>query len=261
SPYHQNSALYPVIDMLERTLGLNRDDPAEEKRTKLEGMLRRYDLLSPDTMALFASLLSVPPPEPAPRLHVSSERQRRQALETVLHLLLRMAAQEPVVFVVEDLHWGDASTLELLELVLDQVAFARMLTVLTFRPEFSPPWPHRAHVAHLTLSRLPRRQTEVMVQRVARSKPLPDAVLQRVAARTDGVPLFAEELTKAVLESGVLEEREDGYELRGSLSSLAIPTTLQDSLLARLDRLGGAKEVAQWGATLGREFTDQLLLA
>jgi hypothetical protein len=187
------------------------------------------------------------------------ERQKQKTLAAVLAVLLTLTAQRPVLLIVEDLHWIDPSTLELLSLVLDQGPTARVLTVLTCRPEFRPPWGFRAHLTFLTLSRLPRTQTAVMVERVAQGAVLPTEVVQQVMAKTDGVPLFVEELTKMVLESGLLRAREDHYELTGPLPSLAIPTTLHDSPMARLDRLAAVKAVAQCGATLGRSFSYDLL--
>src|SRR5213594_2513322 len=162
---------------------------------------------------------------------------------------------------MEDLHWVDPSTLEFLSLLIDQGPTARILTLLTFRPDFSPPWAGRSHLTQVTLHRLPRRQAAEMTGRVAHGKALPPEVVEQVVAKTDGVPLFVEELTKMVLESGLLQEREACYELTGPLPSLAIPTTLHDSLMARLDRLAAVKGLAQLGATLGREFSYELLHA
>src|SRR5262249_48194275 len=173
----------------------------------------------------------------------------------------RIAAQQPVLFVMEDLHWVDPSTLEFLSLLVDQGPTARLLTLLTFRPDFSPPWTGRSHLTQMTLPRLPRRQAAEMTGRVAHSKALPPEVVQQVVAKTDGVPLFVEELTKMVLESGLLQAREERYELAGPLPPLAIPATLHDSLMARLDRLANVKGLAQLGATLGREFAYALLQA
>jgi len=159
------------------------------------------------------------------------------------------------------LHWVDPSTLELLSLLVDQGPTARILALWTFRPDFRPPWTGRAHLTQVTLSRLPRRQAAEMTGRVAHGKALPLEVVEQVVAKTDGVPLFVEEVTKMVLESDLLQEQEDGYALTGPLPPLAIPATLHDSLLARLDHLGAAKGLAQLGATLGREFAYELLQA
>jgi predicted ATPase len=164
-----------------------------------------------------------------------------------------------VLFIVEDLHWVDPSTLEFLNLLVDQSPTARIMVLMTYRPEFTPPWPSRAHLTPLTLSRLPRPQVERMVASVAGAKVLPRDVVQQIVAKTDGVPLFVEELTKTVLESGLLREHADHYELTGPLPALAIPATLQDSLMARLDRLSTVKMVAQLGATIGRQFAYDLL--
>ena len=175
--------------------------------------------------------------------------------------MLRIAAQQPMLFVMEDLHWVDPTTLEFLTLLVDQGPTARILALWTFRPDFSPPWTGRSHLTQVTLPRLPRQQATEMTDRVAHGKALPAEVVEQVVAKTDGVPLFVEELTKMVLESGLLQEREDRYELTGPLPPLAIPTTLHDSLMARLDRLATVKSLAQLGATLGREFSYALLHA
>ena len=192
---------------------------------------------------------------------MSPEQQKQKTLHALLTILLRIAAQQPVLFVMEDLHWVDPSTLELLSLLVDQGPTARILALFTFRPDFSPPWTGRSHLTQVTLNRLPRRQAAEMTGRVAHGKALPPEVVEQVVAKTDGVPLFVEELTKMVLESGLLQERAERYELTGPLPPLAIPTTLHDSLMARLDRLATVKGLAQLGATLGREFSYELLQA
>ena len=194
-------------------------------------------------------------------LSMSPEQQKQQTLHALLTILLRIAAQQPVLFVMEDLHWVDPTTLELLSLLVDQGPTARILALLTFRPDFSPPWTGRSHLTQVTLPRLPRRQAAEMMGQVAHGKALPPEVVEQVVAKTDGVPLFVEELTKMVLESGLLQEQEDRYELTGPLPPLAIPATLHDSLMARLDRLATVKALAQLGATLGREFSYDLLQA
>jgi TOMM system kinase/cyclase fusion protein len=262
SPYHRNSALHPMIELMERlALRFERDEPAEQKLHKLEGFLVQYGLPLAETAPLFASLLSLPPsPDYAP-LAMSPEQQRQRTLHALLSILLRIAPQQPVLFVMEDLHWVDPSTLELLSLLVDQGPTARILALMTFRPDFAPPWIGRSHVTQVTLNRLPRRQAAEMIAPIARGKSLPYEVIEQVVAKTDGVPLFVEELTKTMLESGHLEELEDRFELTGPLPPLAIPTTLHDSLMARLDRLAAVKSLAQLGATLGREFSYELLLA
>ena len=262
SPYYQNSALYPMIDLLERVaLQFERDETPPQKLSKLEGYLVQYGLPLAEAVPLFASLLSMPLSSGYTPLNMSPEQQKQQTLHAMLTILLRMAAQQPLLFVMEDLHWVDPSTLELLSLLVDQGPTARILTLFTFRPDFTPPWTGRSHLTQLTLPRLTPRQAAEMTGRVAHRKVLPAEVVEQLVAKTDGVPLFVEELTKMVLESGLLQEREDRYELTGPLTPLAIPTTLHDSLMARLDRLATVKGLAQLGATLGREFAYELLQA
>jgi class 3 adenylate cyclase/predicted ATPase len=261
SPYHQHSALYPLIDLWQRVLGFAKEDTSDDKVRKLEAALSRVSIDLREAVPLFAAVLSLPLPERYVPLALAPQRQRQKTLETLLAIILELAAQHPVLFIVEDLHWIDPSTLEFLTLLVDQGPTARLFTLFTCRPEFRAPWGSRAHLTPITLNRLPRRQVEILVQRVAGGKALPAAVVRQVVARTDGVPLFVEELTKMLLESGLLQEEGERYELTGALPPLAIPTTLHDSLMARLDRLPDAKAVAQLGATLGRTFTYELLRA
>jgi len=262
SPYHQNTALYPMIDLLERiTLRFEREESPPQKLRKLEGFMVQYGLPLAETVPLFAALLSLPLGADYAPLTGSPAQQKQQTLHALLTILLRIAAQQPVLFVMEDLHWVDPSTLELLSLLADQGPTARILALFTFRPDFSSPWTGRGHLTQVTLTRLPRRQAVEMTSQVVHGKTLPTEVVEQVVAKTDGVPLFVEELTKMVLESGLLREREERYELRGPLLPLAIPATLHDSLMARLDRLATVKALAQLGATLGREFAYELLRA
>jgi predicted ATPase/class 3 adenylate cyclase len=262
SPYYQNTALYPIIDLLERVvLRFEREESPQQKLSKLEGFLVQYGLPPAEAVPLIAALLSLPLPADHAPLTVSPEQQKQRTLQALLTILLRIAAQQPVLFVMEDLHWVDPTTLELLSLLVDQGPTARILALWTFRPDFRPPWTGRAHLTQVTLTRLPWRQAAEMTGLVARGKTLPPAVVEQVVDKTDGVPLFVEELTKVVLESGLLEERAEGYALAGPLPPLAIPTTLHDSLMARLDRLAAVKAMAQLGATLGREFSYELLQA
>jgi class 3 adenylate cyclase/predicted ATPase len=261
SPYAQHSALFPVINLGRRLLQWQRDEAPEVTLGKLEAALAPYDVSLPEVVPLLASLLSLPLADRYAPLQLTPQRQKQKTLEVILALLRAHAARQPVLFIVEDLHWIDPSTLELLALFIDQAPTARILTLLTCRPEFQPPWGLGKHVSSLALGRLPPTQVEQMIDRVTGGKRLPTEVRQEVVAKTDGVPLFVEELTKMVLESGLLREQADHYELQGALHSLAIPTTLHDSLMARLDRLGDAKEVAQLAATLGRVFPNELLQA
>jgi predicted ATPase len=262
SSYYQQSALYPVIEHLQRLLQFYRDDTPETKLTKLEQALQGHSLALDEGVPLLAALLSVPLPEVryAP-LHLSPQRQRQKTLEALLAWMLAEAEHQPTLTVWEDLHWADPSTLEFLSLLIDQTPTARLLTLCTCRPEFHTPWTPHSYLTQLTLSRLGRTQVEAMIEPITGGKALPAEVGQQIVAKTDGVPLFVEELTKAVLESGLLQERENRYELTGPLPSLAIPATLHDSLMARLDRLATGKEVAQLAATLGRTFPYELLRA
>jgi len=262
SPYYQNTALYPMIELLERVaLRFDREESPQQKLRKLEGFLVQYGLQPTEAVPLFAAFLSLPLGTDYVPLTVSPEQQKQQTLHALLTVMLRIAAQQPILFVMEDLHWVDPTTLEFLTLLVDQGPTARILALWTFRPDFSPPWTGRSHLTQVTLPRLPRQQATEMTDRVAHGKALPAEVVEQVVAKTDGVPLFVEELTKMVLESGLLQEQEDRYELTGPLPPLAIPITLHDSLMARLDRLATVKGLAQLGATLGREFTYNLLQA
>ncbi|MBI4641214.1 MAG: AAA family ATPase, partial [Candidatus Tectomicrobia bacterium] len=261
SPYHQNSAFYPMIDLLQRVvLQFEKDEPPQQKLRKLEGFLVQYGFSLSETVPLFADLLSIPAENYAP-LKLSSEQQRQKTLHALLTLLLRRASQQPMLFVMEDLHWVDPSTLELLKLLVDQGPTTRILALFAFRPDFTLPWTSRSYLTHIVLTRLTRRQVVEMIDQVAGGKTLPAEVIEQVVSKTDGVPLFVEELTKMVLGSGLLREREDHYDLTRPLPPLAIPSTLHDSLMARLDRLAAVKGVAQLGATLGRVFSYELLQA
>src|SRR5262245_604151 len=261
SPYHTTSAFYPVIEHLQRLLQWHRDASPEARLATLEQALRTAGLPLAEVVPLLASLLSVPVPEQYPPLAFSPQHQKQKTQEALVAWLLAAAAQQPVLAVWEDLHWADPSTLELLGLLLDQVPTARLLLVLTARPDFRPPWVPRSYVTPLTLTRLTRPQIEDMVLQVTRGKPLPAEVLAQIVAKTDGIPLFVEELVKTILEAGLVQEDAGRYVLTGPLPSLAIPATLQDALMARLDRLAVVKDVAQLSAVLGREFAYELLRA
>ena len=208
---------------------------------------------------LLAALLSLATDARYPPLDMSPHRQKERTLEVLVDQLLGLAARRPVLALYEDVHWADPTSLELLDLVVDRVQGAPALVLITFRPEFVPPWTRYAHVTALTLSRLSRRQGAAMVERLSAGKALPATVLDQIVAKTDGVPLFVEELTRAVLETNLLRDEGDHYALAGPLPPMAIPTTLQESLLARLDRLAPAREVAQVAAAIGREFSHELL--
>jgi class 3 adenylate cyclase/predicted ATPase len=261
SPYHTNSALHPVIGLLERAARLDRDEPPEAQLAKLEAVLGRASERLDEAVPLLAALLGVPTGVGYPAPTLTPEVQKRRTLQTLVDQLAGLAAQQPVLALYEDVHWIDPSTLELLGLVVERIRQLPALALITFRPEFQPPWTGQAHVTTLTLSRLGRRQGADLIARVTGAKPLPAEIVEQIVARTDGVPLFVEELTKTVLESGLLTDAGDHYELSGPLPPLAIPTTLHDSLMARLDRLAPVKEVAQTAAVIGREFSHELLAA
>src|SRR5499426_374287 len=244
SPYYQNTALYPLIDLLERgALRFAREEPSTQKLRKLEGFLVQYSLPVSEAVPLFATLLSLPLTAAYAPLTMSPEQQKQKTLHAFMTIFMRVAARQPLLFVMEDLHWVDPSTLELLSLLVDQGPTARILALFTCRPDFSPPWMGRSHLTQVTLNRLPRRQAAEMTDRVAHGKALPPEVVAQIVAKTDGVPLFVEELTKTVLESGLLREGKDHYDLTGPLPPLAIPATLHDSLMARLDRLAMVTDV------------------
>jgi class 3 adenylate cyclase/predicted ATPase len=261
SPHHTNSALYPVIGLLERAARLDRGATPAAQLTRLEALLARSSARLDEVVPLLAALLGVPTGARYPALTLAPEVQKRQTFQVLVEQLAGLAAQQPVLALYEDAHWIDPSTLELLGLVIERIRRLRVLALITFRPEFQPPWSGQAHVTTLTMSRLGRRQGADLVARVTGEKPLPAEIVAQIVARTDGVPLFVEELTKTVLESGLLADAGDRFELSGPLPPLAIPTTLHDSLMARLDRLAPIKEVAQTGAVIGREFSHELLAA
>ena len=262
SPYHTNSALYPVITHIEHLLQFASDDPPTTRLAKLEAGLRPYDLPLAEVVPLLAGLLSVPlPAERYTALTLTPQQQKQQTLDALVAWLAVEAERQPVLVAWEDLHWADPTTLEYLGLVLDQAPTVPMLHVLTYRPAFSPPWPPRSHITPLVLQRLERPQVEALIAQRTGGKTLPAEVVQHIVAKTDGVPLYVEELTKMLLASPLLREEADRYVLTGPLHTVAIPDTLQDALMARLDQLQTAKEIAQLGAVLGREFPYELLQA
>jgi class 3 adenylate cyclase/predicted ATPase len=260
SPYHQDSALYPFIEQLGRAAGFVRDDPPAAKLEKLENLLA---LAAPpaDDVAFIADLLSLPASERHPLPNLSPQRKKERTLEALIRQLEGLACRQPVVMVFEDAHWIDPTSRELLDLTVERVRSLPVLFIITFRPEFQPPWTGQPQVTMLALYRLDRRDRIALVEQIAGDKALPDGVIDQIADRTDGVPLFVEELTKSVLESGLLREEVDRYVLDQALPPFAIPTSLHDSLMARLDRLASVRLVAQIGAAIGREFSYALLHA
>jgi predicted ATPase/class 3 adenylate cyclase len=262
SPYHTNSALYPVIEFVQRVLDLQAGDTPATRLDKLEGVLSGYSRPLEEVVPLYAALLSVPVPEERyAALNLSPQQQRQQTQDALVGWLLEEAERHPTLAMWEDLHWADPTTLEMLGLVLEQTPTVPMLHVLTFRPEFEPPWASRSHMTPVTLNRLELAQVEALITHMARGKALPPEVVEHIVGKTDGVPLYVEELTKMLLASGLLHEEANAYVLTGPLSTVTIPDTLQDSLMARLDQMNTAKEVAQLGAVLGREFSYEMLRA
>lgn len=259
SPYYQSTPLYAVIDLLTQGLGWTRQDSPETKLAKLEHGLARAGFAVSEVLPPLAALLSLALPSVRPEPVSSPARRKQQTLEALRAWLAGMASQRPVVLVVEDLHWIDPSTLEFLSLLIDRMP--PILLLLTARPEFHPPWPMHAHVTQLTLSRLGREHVAQMAERVAGDKTLPPEVVEQVVGRTDGIPLFVEELTKLLLDSEVVREERGSYAAAGNVPPTGIPASLHDSLMARLDRLASAKSVAQLAAMLGREFSYELLHA
>jgi class 3 adenylate cyclase/tetratricopeptide (TPR) repeat protein len=261
SLYHTNSALRPFIAQLERAAGFKADDTSEQRLDKLEALLAMGASQVQAVAPLFAALLSIPFGERYPPLALSPTQQRRRTLAALLDQFEGLARRQPILLSFEDAHWADATSLELLDLTVERVRQLPVLALFIFRPEFEPPWVGLPNVGTLTLGRLDRDDVENMVARVTGGRVLPAEVMKQIVAKTDGNPLFVEELTKTVLEAGILIENGEGYRLDGPLPPLAIPETLQDSLMARLDRLAPVREIAQIGAAIGREFSYSLVRA
>src|SRR6516225_8703717 len=261
SPYHTNSALRPFIAQLERAAGFKADDAPEQKLDKLEALLAmgasRIEAVAP----IFAALLSIPFGERYAPLALSPTQQRRRTLAALLDQFEGLARRQPILLSFEDAQWADATSLELLDLTVERLRQLPVLALFTFRSEFEPPWVSLPNVSILTLGRLDQNEAESMVAQVTGGRVLPVEVMKQIVDKTDGNPLFVEELTKTVLEAGILVEDPQGFRLNGPLPPLAIPATLQDSLMARLDRLAPVKEIGQIGAAIGREFSHSLLRA
>lgn len=258
SPYHLNSPLHPFIERFEHAAGFTRDDAPEARLAKMEQALRGSPAQIAEAAPLFAALLSLPT-DRYPALALSPQKRKERTLEALAAQVEALARTGPVLLVVEDIHWVDPTSQELLELLVPKLQSLPVLVVMTYRLEFSPVWLGRPGVTILTLNRLARSQGAQLVESVTEGRTLPQEVLDEILARTDGVPLFVEELTRSVLESGLLRAEGDHYTLDGPLTALAIPASLRDSLMARLDRLGPVKELAQLGSCIGREFTYELL--
>ena len=258
SPYFSGSALYPVVQHLKLAAGITAADNAAQQRDKLTSMATA---LPPEGQAALLRLMGVPGEDLSAEEAQMPQQQKARTLNALVELMSNLAQKEPVLLWVEDAHWIDPTTQELIAMLADRLRDARLLTLVTTRPESLPDLGKPAHLTTLTLNRLGQRQCAALIDAVALGKPLPPEVQAEIIRKTDGVPLFVEELTKTVLQSGLLEQSGTGYRLTGALPELAIPSTLQDSLMARLDRLSDAKDVAQAGAAIGREFTRNLLTA
>ncbi|HET6469684.1 MAG TPA: AAA family ATPase [Geminicoccaceae bacterium] len=261
SSYHSRSTLYPVIQQLRRAAGIERDDAPGEQLDKLERLLARGGGRLDETVPLLAALLTVPTGGRYPPLELTPQRQKNRTFDVLIEQLAGLATEGPVLMLLEDIHWMDPTSLELFDLTVDRIERLPVLLVTTSRPDCPPRWTHYPHVMLLTLNRLGRSHAAAIVEGMTGAEKLPPQLFEHVLARTDGVPLFVEELTKAVLEAGLLRDAAAGYAAVDRLAPLAIPATLQDSLMARLDRLAPVKEVAQIGAVIGREFSHELLAA
>jgi predicted ATPase/class 3 adenylate cyclase len=261
SAHHTNSTLFPFVGQLERAAGFKRGDSPAQKRAKLETLLVQSGLNEDETVAVLANLLSLTPGNRSGLPELSPQNRKEKTLAALLAQLERLTAMQPLLVIFEDVHWIDPTSLELLTMTVERVAQLRILLLITARSEFIPPWPQYAHVTTVALTRLGRSDVVAIIKRITGGKTLPTEVMNQIVARTDGVPLFVEELTKMVLESGVLQERDGHYMLERPLPPLAIPTTLHDSLIARLDRFAPVREVAQIGAVVGRSFSYELLSA
>src|SRR6478736_8800009 len=261
SPHHQDSALYPSIAQLERAAGFRREDTAEQRLAKLEAVLAQGANDLSEAVPLLADLLAIPTGDRYTPLNLTPQKRKEKTLHALLAQLEGLAARQPVLMVWEDLHWSDPTTRESLDLFIDRVSTLTVMMILTFRPQFTPPWLGRSHVTMLNLDRLSPRQRAEMIVHLTGGKALPQEIADHIVDRTDGVPLFIEELTKSVVESGLVEEADGHYAATGPVAPFAIPTSLQASLLARLDRLATSREIAQIGAALGRSFSHELISA
>ena len=260
SAHHTNSALFPFIGQLERAARFERKDSPTEKLSKLDALVAR-STADPEHVAVLANLFALPAGDRYQLQELTPQKRKEKTLAALLAQLDGLAARQPLFVIFEDVHWIDPTSLELLVATVEHVPQLRVLLLITARSEFTPPWPSYPHMTTIPLARLGRRDGAALVERVTGGKALPKEVMDEILARTDGVPLFIEELTKTVLESGLLHERNGHYVLERPLPSLAIPTTLHASLMARLDRLVPVREVAQIGAVAGREFHYELLYA
>jgi predicted ATPase len=259
SPQHTDSAFYPIIGQMERAAALAHDDTPQAKLGKLDAVLAQTSTSKQDA-ALFAEMLSLPNDGRYPKVELTPQQRRQRTLEALTAQLAGLATQHPVLMIFEDVHWIDPTSLEALNRTVDCIKILPALLIVTFRPEFNAPWMGQSRVTSLTLARLGEGETAAIIARLAGNKELPADVMVEIIKRTDGIPLFVEEMTKAVLEA---ESEDEARRTAAAVPSpaLAVPASLHASLMARLDRLGPAKEVAQIGAAIGREFSHALLAA
>ena len=258
-PRYSNSAFYPFVAHIRRAAELVPQGDAAENLRRLRIWVESEHGPSPETLPLLAALVSIPIDEP--RLDMAPQRQKEKTVEALVDRLVRRTRSSQVLLIFEDVHWADPTTIDVLGVIINALATTQALLLITYRPEFTPQWIHRGHVTTHSLTRLGRRQVAEIVHDVTGGKSLPDAVLEEILAKTDGIPLFVEELTKTVLEAGFLEEGGSRFSLTCPLPALQVPSTLQDSLVARLDRLAEVKSVAQVASVIGREFSFELLSA
>lgn len=261
SPYYNNTALYPIIDHLERTFNFERDDSADTKLDKLEARLITQLQCPKADCNFIARAMSIPCDERYGALHMTPQRQKDETLRALVDTVAAITQQHATVMLMEDVHWVDPTSIEVLDQLIERAKGLPLLILITHRPEFQSHWNAQPHVTEIPLSRLSRAQSATLILKVTNDKPLPADLVTQIVDKTDGVPLFLEELTKAVLESNIVKESGDRYEYSGKVDQMAIPATLRDSLMARLDRLFPVKELAQIGAVIGREFSHELLQA
>lgn len=260
SPFYDNSALHPAIDYIERSaLQLEREEESEARLTKIEEFLAGYTLSDDTAVQLLASLLMVPLDDRYSPLEMTPQRQKEETIELLVQILLQRSEENPLLLVLEDLHWADPSTLQLFDRILMRSADQKVLILLTYRPEFTPYWQSQPNMVRIELEGMPRGEGEEILRKTVGDRELPGEAVRYILEKTDGIPLFLEELTKMMVDSGMLIEEGEGYVLSAPLETLPVPATLKDSLTARLDRLPEAKPVAQLGATLGREFSYEMM--
>ena len=260
SPYHQTSSFYPIIDFLEHSVfQFEKNDTLDEKLAKIERFLKQYQMPLADSVPLIASLLSIPLGTEYVQPALTPQRQKQKIIELLNSIFLQQADQKSVLFILEDLHWIDPSSLELIDQLIETCGQHRILIVLIYRPHFKPAWQPRGNLCAIELSGLSETNASEIIGRISKTKALPSEAVKRIIEKTDGIPLFLEELTKSVIESGMLVDKGDKYELSAAFHSLGIPASIQDSLTARLDRFPQAKQVAQLAAVIGREFSYSVL--